>query len=81
MNLLVVCMFLGAFLPYFKPGCGGRLEVCLLDYRKLCRVHVIGEMAELKSYVFVLSSIFKEKIQCCTMYFILVIFHFVFDKL
>ena len=27
MKFLVVCTFLGAFLPYFNPGCEGRLEV------------------------------------------------------
>ena len=35
MKFLAVCMFLGAFPMYFNPACGGRLEVCLLDYRKL----------------------------------------------
>ena len=92
MEFLVVCMFLGAFLPYFNPGCEGRLvvclqeigfikrvdkgwittvkdlesyEVCLLDYRKLER------WLNFKSYVFVLSSISREKIQFCTIYFVL----------
>ena len=70
MKFLVVCMFLGAFLPYFNPGCEGRLEVS----EAVHVITIIGKMdgCPLKSYMF--SSFpqsLKKKTQFCTIYFIL----------